>query len=221
MKQMRANSSTLHEVSLLASINSPYIVKYMDSFIENGNLYLIMEYCERKDLATFLANQVNISLSEERIWRIALEVLAGLVALHNKGIIHRDIKTKNIFLTRDWHAKIGDFGISTCPSGKTIQDRREIGTLLYASPEMCKGEFCSIKTDIWSFGSLLYELCTFRTPFHSSSEEIIINKILNSRQAPIPKTYSQNLAFIISACLNKEAEQRPDAMELLSLMCIY
>ena len=218
---MNANASTLKEVSLLASINSPHVVKYMDSFIESGELYLIMEYCERRDLATFLANQMNIPLNEEKIWRIGLEILAGLAVLHKKGIVHRDIKSKNIFLTRDSHAKIGDFGISAYLNGKTIQDKKEIGTLLYTSPEICKGEFYSVKTDIWSFGCLLYELCTYRTPFHGTSEETIINKILTSKQAPIPKIYSPDLSFLVTACLNKKADQRPDAMELLSLICIY
>eukprot|EP00826_Nyctotherus_ovalis_P014206 TRINITY_DN13934_c0_g2_i8.p1 TRINITY_DN13934_c0_g2~~TRINITY_DN13934_c0_g2_i8.p1 ORF type:complete len:145 (+),score=32.64 TRINITY_DN13934_c0_g2_i8:143-577(+) len=87
MKQMNANADTINEVSVLASVNSQYVVKYMDSFIEDGELYLIMEYCERRDIATFLASQMNIPLSEERIWRIALEILAGLAELHKKGII--------------------------------------------------------------------------------------------------------------------------------------
>eukprot|EP00826_Nyctotherus_ovalis_P014204 TRINITY_DN13934_c0_g2_i16.p1 TRINITY_DN13934_c0_g2~~TRINITY_DN13934_c0_g2_i16.p1 ORF type:complete len:473 (+),score=112.42 TRINITY_DN13934_c0_g2_i16:143-1561(+) len=220
MKQMNANADTINEVSVLASVNSQYVVKYMDSFIEDGELYLIMEYCERRDIATFLASQMNIPLSEERIWRIALEILAGLAELHKKGIIHRDVKSKNVFLTRDCHAKIGDFGISTQLTGKAIQDRKELGTLLYTSPEICKGDFYSAKADIWSFGCLLYELCTFRTPFHGTSEEMIVAKILGSKQAPIPACYSADLAFVVGACLCKEAEQRPDAMELLSLICI-
>lgn len=221
MKRMAANATTLNEVSLLASVQSPYVVRYRDSFIEGGNLHLIMEYCEKGDLSTFLSSQKCIFLNEEKIWRIALEILSGLAALHVKGIIHRDIKSKNIFLTRDYHAKIGDFGLCACrPTAKAIQDHKELGTLLYASPEICKGEFYSAKTDIWSFGCVLYELCTLRTPFDANSEETIIHKILNYRVAPILKSYSSNLSFIVNACLNKDPNQRPTIMELLSFPCI-
>lgn len=104
---------TINEVSILASISSPYIVRYMDSFIENGSLYLVMEYCEKGDISSFLTSQMGVPLNENKIWRIALEILSGLATLHKGGIIHRDIKARNIFLTRGYHIKIGDFGVRT------------------------------------------------------------------------------------------------------------
>ena len=111
MKTMFMDTPTIKEVSILASINSQYIVRYKDSFIENGYLYLITEYCEKGDISTFLSSQMGIPLNENKIWKITIEILCGLATLHKYGIIHRDIKTKNIFLSRGYHIKIGDFGV--------------------------------------------------------------------------------------------------------------
>lgn len=111
MKILEVGLCTLEEVSIHASIDCPYICTYKDSFIEGEKLYVIMEYCEKGDLASYLERQVGVMLNESRIWKIALQILCGLHYLHKKGIIHRDIKPRNIFLTRNWVPKIGDFGV--------------------------------------------------------------------------------------------------------------
>lgn len=111
MKKIDLESARIREVSILASIDSPYIVRYMDSFIEEGKLYLITEYCEKGDLTSYIEGQMGVPLSEGKIWKVALQVLCGLAHLHAMNIIHRDIKCRNIFLTRDCNAKIGDFGV--------------------------------------------------------------------------------------------------------------
>jgi len=132
MKCMKMDTPTIREVSILASISSPYIVKYKDSFIEDGKLCLIMEYCEKGDIGSYITSQMNVPLTESKIWKIALEILSGLAVLHKKGIIHRDIKSRNIFLTRGYHTKIGDFGVSLhlcseryCIVGFSLHERRK------------------------------------------------------------------------------------------------
>jgi len=220
MKCMPASQNTLKEVSILASLFSLYIVKYMDSFIENGQLYLIMEYCEKGDLLTYINNQMGVPLSESKIWRIALEALAGIALLHTNGIIHRDLKAKNLFLTRNYHIKIGDFGVSQIPNADNIKEIKELGTLLYNSPEILKGEFYSFKADIWSFGCILYELCCLRHPFQASIESSVITKILTQKPASISKEYSKDLQYIIDLCLHKDSNQRPTANDLLELQFV-
>ena len=116
MKRTTANPAAIHEAEILASLENPYIVKYKDSFIENGQLYLVMENCDRGDLATYIARQMNVPLSEGQVWTIALQLLAGLICIHRQGVLHRDLKSKNIFLTRDGKAKIGDFGVGAAIS---------------------------------------------------------------------------------------------------------
>ena len=221
MKCMDLNARALNEISLLASIESPHVVKYFDSFMEKNKLYLITEYCERGDIYHHLSMQMNIPLNEEKIWKLCLEILSGLSILHKQNLIHRDIKSKNIFLTKDGHAKIGDFGICIHPRNGEIQYPRELGSLFYASPEICKGDFYSAKTDIWSFGCVLYELCAFKTPFEASINKITMAKILNSNPSPISSIYSKDLQFLIMSCLNKNPCQRPSAAEILSFTCKY
>ncbi len=111
MKRVELSSARIDEACILASIDSPYIVKFKEAFIEKHALYLVMERCEKGDLKQFLLSQMGVSLNETKIWQLALQILAGLSLLHHHNIIHRDIKSKNILLTRDYSAKIGDFGV--------------------------------------------------------------------------------------------------------------
>jgi serine/threonine protein kinase len=106
-------SEKAKEASLLAGINHPSIVKYYDSFWADGQLIIVMEWCEKGDLESFLMirNKVATSLPEPKIWKIIIEILLGLEFLNSHHIIHRDIKPKNIFLARGQEAKIGDFGV--------------------------------------------------------------------------------------------------------------
>jgi len=219
MKIMKARAENIREVTVLASINSEYIVRYMDSFIEDSMLYLIMEYCERGDLSNFIKSQMKVPLNEIKIWKIALEIMSGLGTLHGHGVIHRDIKAKNIFMTKKYCIKIGDLGTCVQTRSGSFSDCREIGTLLYASPEICKGEFYSTKTDIWSFGCVLYELCTYRHPFTGNSKSSIISKILKDNVVRIPEIYSKDLWFVIERCLRKDFNERLSTIELLSLPC--
>lgn len=219
MKSMPVNEVTLKEVSVLASINSKYVVKYMDSFIEDNQLYLIMEHCENGDIHNYLLNQVRIPLIESKIWKIAIEILIGLADLHKDGIIHRDIKSRNVFLTRKYDVRIGDFGICACTSSNSMLDHKNLGTILCISPEICKGEFYSTKTDIWSLGCILYEMCTFKSPFEAHTLQTIRFKILNHNPNPIPNIYTKELATLIDMCLTKDADNRPTAVELLANPC--
>ena len=180
-----------------------------------------MEYCEKGDLSLYLSNQMNIPITEGKIWEIGLEILSGLATMHKKGIIHRDIKPKNIFITRKYQIKIGDFGICAQHKGKTINEIKQLGTLQYTSPEIYRGDFYSEKTDIWSFGCVIYELCTFTSPFPGYSAEIIKTKVLKQKVPPIPLVYSKDLQLLLDLCLNKDPAKRPTAEELLQIPCIY
>ena len=111
MKKINLELARIREVSILASIDSPFIVRYMDSFLEDNYLYLIMEHCEKGDLSSYMESQRKVPLAEAKIWKIAIQILNGIVYLHQRSIIHRDIKSKNIFLTREYNVKIGDFGV--------------------------------------------------------------------------------------------------------------
>lgn len=103
--------NAIEEINILGSVHSPNIVKYYDSFIsENGNINILMEYCSKGDLCTFLENRNGSYLSEKYIWRFFLQICLGLYHMHINNIIHRDLKSLNVFLTKDFTVKIGDMG---------------------------------------------------------------------------------------------------------------
>ena len=104
-------SEKVREVGILAAVHHPHIVKYYDSFIEASYLYLIMEYCEKGDLETFLSSQQSLPLTETKIFKYFFQLCLALDYLHSKGIIHRDLKPRNVLLTRDFTLKLADFGV--------------------------------------------------------------------------------------------------------------
>ena len=113
---------------------------------------------------------------EKEIWKIFLQLSYGIYYLHKNNIIHRDLKTANIFLEKDNRIKIGDFGISKILDNTNLTDT-QIGTPLYFSPELVKKQEYGTKTDMWSLGCILYEMLTLRVAFNSLSMAALCKKI--------------------------------------------
>ena len=204
------------EANILSQIKSTYVVKYFDSFEDKNNLNIVMEYCDGGDLEQFLDDKKKYPLDEELIWRLFIQILIGLTAIHNLKILHRDLKTSNIFLTKDLNIKIGDLGVAKKLSrgkfAKTI-----IGTPYYLSPEICEEKPYNEKSDIWALGCILYELCTFHHPFEAKSQGALVLKILNGNPTPIKKSYSEDLQKVITLILDKNIYKRPSCKTILKL----
>ena len=210
------------EAKLLSSIKSNYVVKYFDSFIDNHNLNILMEYCDGGDLYQYLEKnkKKKIKLKEKTIWQIFIQMLIGLNSIHKKKILHRDIKSQNIFLTKNLDIKIGDLGVSK----KLIQTnfaKTFIGTPYYLSPEICMEKPYNDKSDVWAIGCILYELCTFNYPFNAKSQGALLLKILNSQPEKIDNNYySKDLQNMINLLLNKNYELRPSCGDILKMKII-
>ena len=210
------------EAKLLSSIKSNYVVKYFDSFIDNHNLNILMEYCDGGDLYQYLEKykKKKIKLKEKTIWQIFIQMLIGLNSIHKKKILHRDIKSQNIFLTKNLDIKIGDLGVSK----KLIQTnfaKTFIGTPYYLSPEICMEKPYNDKSDVWAIGCILYELCTFNYPFNAKSQGALLLKILNSQPEKIDNNYySKDLQKMINLLLNKNYELRPSCRDILKMKII-
>ena len=204
------------EASILSQIKSTFVVKFYDSFEEDNNLNIVMEYCEGGDLDKIICNKKKFPLDEDFIWKIFIQITLGLTSIHNLKILHRDLKTSNIFLTKDLNVKIGDLGVAKKLSkgsfAKTI-----IGTPYYLSPEICEEKPYNEKSDIWALGCILYELCTFNHPFNAKSQGALILKILNNNPAPIKKSYDENLQKLIILILEKNLYKRPSCKTILKL----
>lgn len=100
------------EATIMSKINCQYVVKYYDSFTERDSINIIMEYCENGDIGKYLKKQMNRPMPEDKIWKFFIEMCLGLRYLHDKKILHRDIKTINMFLGKDDKVKVGDLGVA-------------------------------------------------------------------------------------------------------------
>ena len=208
------------ESKILSSINSPYIVKYYESFEENDFLNIVMEYCDGGDLNEFIIKneQTHTLLKESVIWNIFLKILIGLSHLHKLKILHRDLKPLNIFLIKNNNLdiKIGDFGIAKILKENNFANTL-IGTPYYISPELCEDLPYNEKSDIWALGCILYELCTYKHPFNAKYQASLVMKILENKPKSIHKYYSDELHKLINLILDKNYKTRPSCDDILRL----
>ena len=206
------------EAKILSSINSDFVVKYYDSFEENEIIYIVMEYCDEGDLNDFIIKKKanNILIEEYLIWNLFIKITIGLAQLHQMKILHRDLKTLNIFLKNGFQIKIGDLGVAKILLKNSFA-KTLIGTPFYLSPEMCQAKPYNDKSDVWALGCILYELCTFKHPFDAKSQGALILKIMNNVPENINKYYSKDLSNLIYLLLEKDAEKRPSCIDILNL----
>lgn len=206
-----------NESKILASLNSVFIVKYYDSFIDNNNLNIIMEYCDGGDLSHLLNNQMKAGKmpSEEKIWKFFIQISLGIAYIHNKKILHRDLKTLNIFLTKDDKVKIGDLGVAKVLN-QTNFARTFVGTPYYLSPEICEEKPYNEKSDVWALGCILYEMVTCKHPFNATNQGALILKILRGKYDPIAnKDISCDLKKMVDILLEKSYFKRPAVTEII------
>ena len=206
------------EAQVLSKIKSKYVVQYYDSFEEDGKLNIIMEYCDSGDLNDFLEKhkQTKHLLSENLVWKIFIKITLGLADIHKLKILHRDLKSLNIFLKKDEDIRVGDLGVAKILN-QTYFAKTFIGTPYYLSPEICEDKKYNDKSDVWALGCILYELCTYQHPFTARSQGGLILKILNDNPKPIHNYYSKELSDLISLIFVKNFEKRPSCLDILKM----
>ena len=206
------------EAKILSSINSDFVVKYYDSFEENDNINIVMEYCDEGDLNDFIIKKKESQtlIEEDLIWNFFIKITIGLAHIHQMKILHRDLKTMNIFLKNGFQVKIGDLGVAKILLKNSFA-KTLIGTPYYLSPEICQEKPYNDKSDVWALGCILYELCTFKHPFDAKSQGALILKIMNNTPENVNNTYSKDLCNLIHLLLEKESEKRPSCKDILNL----
>ena len=212
--------SVKNEAEILSSLNNKYIVKYIESFQMGQNIYIVMEYCEKGDLCTYMTERQkklksNYYFNEDFIWKLFIQISIGLYYIHSKKILHRDIKTLNIFLTKELNGKIGDLGVAKVLEG-TSHAITFIGTPYYVSPEMCQNKPYNEKSDIWALGCILYELITFCHPFTASNQAALFIKILHGNYTPLPEKTSKDLVNMVKFILQKNFNKRPSMKDIIT-----
>lgn len=135
--------------------------------------------------------------------------------IHERGVLHRDIKTSNLFLSSSGVVKVGDFGVSRVLHGTLERAQTVVGTPYYMSPEVCKNEPYSFRSDMWSLGCILYELCTLNRAFSGQNLLSLLDSILKKPHKPLPSNYSKNLNELVNKLLKKDPADRPSCDDLL------
>ncbi|KAG5876755.1 hypothetical protein JTB14_001231 [Gonioctena quinquepunctata] len=206
-----------NEVAILKSLNHPNIIQYYDSYILKGIFYIVMEYASQGTLQEFIEKERQKYLSPQHVMDLFCQILMGLDHIHQRKVIHRDLKSENIFLTglKADVIKIGDFGISkTLLNGKMANT--VIGTCNYLAPELCDGKPYNSKSDIWSLGCILYEMCAMEKMFDGTVSNIVLSIASGRKKAVNTKMYGKQMQEIIDMMLQPNPEDRPDTISLMA-----
>ncbi|KAM6970594.1 serine/threonine-protein kinase Nek5 [Aplochiton taeniatus] len=211
----REKEASTKEVTLLSKMKHPNIVTFFKSFNESTSLYIVMEYCDGGDLMKRISMQRGVFFTEEQIVDWFVQICLGLKHIHDRKVLHRDIKAQNIFLTGGMKAKLGDFGIARMLNNTMELARTCVGTPYYLSPEICENRPYNNKTDIWSLGCVLYELCTLRHPFEGSSLRQLVGMICRGRCNPVSSRYSYDLRLLVTQLFKVSPRDRPSVTSVL------
>lgn len=209
------------EARATSALNHPNILTIYDIGTHEGSPYIVAELLEGEELRARLNER---ALPVREAVELAKQITAGLAAAHAKGIVHRDLKPENLFVARDGHVKILDFGLAKLrpqgshPVDSQVETKRQItdpgsvmGTAAYMSPEQVRGQEVDSRSDIFSFGIILYEMLSGRRPFSGSSAADVMSAILKEEPPELSEAKARvapALEKIVRRCLEKKPEQR-------------
>lgn len=234
------------EFSILSTLRHPNIVGYYhrEHLKSSMDLHLYMEYCGGGDLGRYIRDlkKSGKRADEGFVWSVLTQLLCALYRCHygvdpppladklgfkstppprppagHQVILHRDLKPENVFLNSSNEVKLGDFGLSKLLAGPSSFASTYVGTPFYMSPEICSAQPYTLKSDIWSLGCIIYELCTHEPPFNAKTHFDLVTRIKEGKVKPLPRGYSKELGDLIGRCLVVNEEMRASTAELLEV----
>ncbi|NP_001084575.1 NIMA-related kinase 4 S homeolog [Xenopus laevis] len=212
----RERKAAEQEAQLLSRLKHPNIVAYRESWEgEDGMLYIVMGFCEGGDLYHKLKEQKGKLLLESQVMDWFIQIAMALQYLHEEHIMHRDLKTQNVFLTRSNIIKVGDLGIARVLESQYDMASTLIGTPYYMSPELFSNKPYNYKSDVWALGCCVYEIATLRHAFNAKDMNSLVYRIIEGKLPPMPKDYTKELGDLIAAMLNRQPEKRPSVKQIL------
>ena len=207
-----------NEININSLFNSRFILKIEESYLNGKQLNIISEYFEGETLKDFLTHEHKKDrrfLKEEIIWKIFIQLSLALYRIHSKNIIHRNIRPSTILLDSKFNLKITYFKNAYLLKSENDLCKEEIEPKNYMAPEIWKKEQYNTKSDIWSLGVLLYEMCSFIKPFSDENEENLKEKIINSKYASLGNKYSKELTGLIDNMLKIKPEERLSIKDII------
>ena len=210
---------TLREAKILEVLNHPNIIRFREVYkTKKGKLCIVMDYADNGDLQSKIKEKHKLKpksgmldyFSEDQVLNWFTQICLAIKHCHDRKILHRDLKSQNIFLTKRNIVKLGDFGIARVLSNTRSKAKTVVGTPYYLSPEIIESQPYSFKSDIWSLGVLLYEMCALCPPFNAASLHQLAQRIIKGQFDRLPKNYSVQLNTLISQMLQKDPAKRPN-----------
>ncbi|KAK1943533.1 Serine/threonine-protein kinase Nek1 [Phytophthora citrophthora] len=229
----KEKDQSFREVELLAKLKHPNVVEYMENFVVDNVLHIVMAYCDGGDLAGKIKQQQitreqfvspdndptdsrgYFPISQVLDWFVQMAM--AIKYLHGQRVLHRDLKASNIFLTTENVVKLGDFGIAKTLDSTLDQAKTVVGTPYYMSPEVCESKPYSYASDVWSLGCVLYEMLALRHAFDAPNILTLILKIVQQDFAPIPPHYDHEVSDLLRKLLDKDPERRPSMKQIFAM----
>ena len=211
--------SAINEIKIVSSLSHPNINQFKEAFFDklSKSLNIIFEFPQNGNLSNKINYAIKNGMYMEEcvIWNVLVQILNGVNYLHKKGIIHRNLKSKNIFLNNQKLVKISDFEAS-CVVENNKMITGQVGTPFFTAPEIWNEEPYNYKCDIWSIGCIIYEMTSLTLPFKGDTIESLYENIISKNFKPIPDFYSEDLKKIISFMLIFDPSERPSTDLLLN-----
>ncbi|KAL7407425.1 hypothetical protein ABVT39_008158 [Epinephelus coioides] len=212
----RERRAAEQEAQLLSQLRHPNIVTYRESWEgDDCQLYIVMGFCEGGDLYHRLKQQKGELLPERQVVEWFVQIAMALQYLHERNILHRDLKTQNIFLTKTNIIKVGDLGIARVLENQNDMASTLIGTPYYMSPELFSNKPYNHKSDVWALGCCVYEMSTLKHAFNAKDMNSLVYRIVEGKLPQMPSRYDPQLGELIKSMLCKRPEDRPDVKLIL------
>ncbi|XP_029973155.1 serine/threonine-protein kinase Nek9 [Salarias fasciatus] len=209
----------MNEISILSILEHKNIIAYFNHFIDKNTLLIELEYCNGGNLYDKILQQKGKLFSEEVVVWYLYQIASAVAHIHKAGILHRDIKTLNIFLTKTDLIKLGDYGLAKKLDSEFSMAETCVGTPYYMSPELCQGAKYNFKSDIWAMGCVLSEVLTLTRTFDATNPLNLCVKIVqgNWTMEVNADVYSSALIKLVYECLDQDPAKRPTADHILEL----
>ncbi|XP_030007836.1 serine/threonine-protein kinase Nek3 isoform X2 [Sphaeramia orbicularis] len=215
-KSQSKQESSRREAVLLSKMRHPNIVAFREAFEADDLLCIVMEYCSGGDLLHRIQQQKTAQFCVDDILKWFAQMCAGTKHIHDKRVLHRDLKAKNIFLTDNGTIKLGDFGSACILNSSKAFAQTYVGTPYYVAPEIWDNKPYNNKSDVWSLGCVLYELCTLRHPFQASSWKSLILKVCRGAYPPLPNHLPYELQYLVKQMFKTNPKDRPSLQTIMT-----